>query len=170
MKKLNTHTLVTVGALIAIEIVLTRFCSIQTQFVRIGFGFAPVAVCAMLFGPGWTVAAAAVADVLGATLFPSGPFFPGFTVSAVLTGLIFGLCLYRRRESWPMVLLAVCLNCLGVGLLVNTFWLHLLYGAPYSALLLTRVVQSCILLPVQFIIIRLLQKPVFRYGAVRPAV
>ena len=30
--------------LIALEIILTRFCSIQTPIVRIGFGFLPVAM------------------------------------------------------------------------------------------------------------------------------
>lgn len=34
--------IVTVALLIALDVILTRFLSIQTQFLRIGFGFLPV--------------------------------------------------------------------------------------------------------------------------------
>lgn len=39
------------------------------------------------------------------------------------------------------------------GLLLNTCWISLLYGAPYLALLSTRIVQYVVLIPVQFVII-----------------
>ncbi len=40
-----------------------------------------------------------LADLIGATLFPAGPFFAGFTLSAFLTGLIYGLILYKREKK-----------------------------------------------------------------------
>ena len=74
--------LVVMAMLAALQIVLSRFLSINTQITKIGFAFVPIAICAMLFGPLPTVIVAVVADVLGASLFPSGPFFPGFTLTA----------------------------------------------------------------------------------------
>lgn len=79
-KKVNIKILVSVSALIALEVILSRFLSIATPVVKIGFGFVPIAVCAMLYGPIWAGAAGALADFLGATLFPIGAYFPGFTL------------------------------------------------------------------------------------------
>ena len=48
MKRNNAHkqlvTLVTCAMLIAIQVVLVRFCSIQTPFQRISFGFVPMSM------------------------------------------------------------------------------------------------------------------------------
>ena len=68
----NTRRLVTIAFFIALEVVLTRFLSINTDFLRIGFGFLPVACVGILFGPLWAGAAYAVGDVLGMLIFPSG--------------------------------------------------------------------------------------------------
>lgn len=79
MRKSNIRTITHVAALIAIEIVLSRFCSIATPIVKIGFGFVPVAVCAMLYGPVWAGAAGGLGDFIGAILFPIGGYSPLLT-------------------------------------------------------------------------------------------
>ena len=76
MKKLNTRMITTIGVLVAIEVVLSRFLSINIWSNKIGFAFVPCALCAMLFGTGPTVILEIIADLLGATLFPSGSFSP----------------------------------------------------------------------------------------------
>ncbi|MBK5246006.1 MAG: ECF transporter S component [Peptostreptococcaceae bacterium] len=43
--------LITIGLFIALEIILTRFLSINTPFIRIGFGFLPVAMLGIMYGP-----------------------------------------------------------------------------------------------------------------------
>ncbi len=163
MKRLNVRTLIQVAMLIAIEIVLSRFCSITTPIMKIGLGFVPIAVCGMLYGPIWAGAAGGVADVIGAVLFPSGPFFPGFTVSAILTGVIFGMLLRRDETGWARLSLAVVLNTLGVSLCLNTYWLTHLWGTPFLVLLPTRVVQALIMIPIQFTLLQLIRQPVRRY-------
>ena len=45
MQKNSVKTIVTVALLIAVEVVLNRFCSINTESLKIGFGFVPIAVC-----------------------------------------------------------------------------------------------------------------------------
>ena len=101
------------GSLVALEIVLARFCSIQAWNLRIGFSFLPIAMASIRFGPIPAAMAASAADILGAVLFPTtGAYFPGFTLTAFLTGVIFGLCLYRRQTAGH-ILAAVLLNQLG---------------------------------------------------------
>ena len=64
-QKSNTKRLVVLAFLIALEIILTRFCSIQTPIVRIGFGFLPVAMMGILYGPIWAGIGYAIGDLLG---------------------------------------------------------------------------------------------------------
>lgn len=156
-------TLVRVAVLVALEIVLARFLSISTEHVRIGFGFVPLAVIAMLYGPLWAAAGAALADFLGAILFPIGPYFPGFTLTAALTGLVFGLFLYRRsraNKGWLSVVAAVVLNNLVISLFLNTFWISLVYGSPFAALLPLRIFQAVVMSVVQTVALLLLRRPV----------
>ena len=163
---MNKHlkAMLHVALLIAIEVVLSRWFSISTQFGKIGFAFIPLAVCGMLFGPWWAALCGGVADFLGAILFPIGPYFPGFTLSNALTGLVFGLFLYRRAAGWKPIFPSVLINNLIISLLLSTYWLHLLYGSPFSALLLTRGVQAVIMIVLEFVLIRAVQVPILSYG------
>ncbi|GHV08141.1 folate ECF transporter [Clostridia bacterium] len=155
----NLNILVRVAMLIALEIILTRFCSIQTPVVRIGFGFLPVAICATLYGPVWAASAYAIGDVLGMLVAPTGPYFPGFTLSAAITGLAFGLLLHRAENGgWWRPLMAAAANCLLVSLLLNTYWLTIITDAMFWTLLPTRIVQAAVLFPVQFVMIMMTTK------------
>ena len=55
MKKLNTRMITVIGVLIAMEVILSRFLSINAPSVKIGFAFVPCALCAVLFGLAPTV-------------------------------------------------------------------------------------------------------------------
>lgn len=152
--------LVTVSLLISLEIILTRFLSITTPIVRIGFGFLPIAICGMLYGPVWAGTAGLISDLIGAILFPSGAYFPGFTLSAILTGVIFGFFLHDKEMSSVKLLFAVLINNIGISLLLNTLWLTILTGSPFIALIPTRILQSVLMVGVQFIVIKMMNKPV----------
>lgn len=157
MKKLNTRMITTIGVLVAIEVVLSRFLSINIWSNKIGFAFVPCALCAMLFGTGPTVILEIIADLLGATLFPSGSFFPGFTLTAALRGLSYGLLL-GKKQTPLRILLVVLFNQLVLGLALNTLWITILYGSNYGALLITRSVQCLVLIPVEFVVITAIAK------------
>ena len=152
MKKLNTRMIATIGMFVAIEVVLSRFLSINTPFVKIGFAFVPCVLCAVLYGFGPTVILEILADLLGATLFPSGSFFPGFTLTAALRGATYGLLL-GKKQSPARILIAVVFNQLALGLCMNTLWISILYGSSFGALLVTRMVQNLVLIPVEFVVI-----------------
>lgn len=152
MKRGDTRFLTTVAVLTAMEIVLSRFCSISAWNVKIGFSFLPVAAAAVLLGPLAAGAVAALGDLVGAVLFPIGAYFPGFTLSAAIMGALFGL-LMHRRQTRGRVLAAVGASQLVCTLLLNTLWISALYGAPLLPLLLTRSVQCVVLAPVQCVTI-----------------
>lgn len=163
MKRINTKMLVVLALLVALNLVLGRFCSFFIWSNKIGFGFVPVFVAAYLYGPLAGGMVGALGDLLSAILFPIGPYFPGFTATAFLTGVLFGLLLYHK-QSVLRTLAAVLVNQLVLGLVVNTFWIAYLYGSSFGALLVTRAIQSAILLVLEFAVILFLQKTLFRRG------
>ena len=161
--KFTTRTLTALAMLIAIEVILSRFLSINAWNIKIGFGFVPVVIAAVLYGPLAGGIVGALSDFIGALLFPIGTYFPGFTLSSFLMGVVFGLFLYKK-QSWLQGLAAVGINQFILGLFLNTFWISVLYGSPYVPLLATRVFQCILLTVVQPICIQLMVPILNRYG------
>lgn len=161
MKK--THVLVFVGILIATEIVLTRYCAIQTDIVRIGFGFIPIVLSAMLFGPVIGGTTAMLADILGMMIFPRGAYFPGFTFSALVGGVIYGLVLYNKPKTVLRIFLAVLLVTVIRDLGLNTLWLSILSHKAVNIIMVPRILKSLFMLVVQALIIPVVWR---RVGAV----
>ena len=158
----STRTLTVLAMLTALEIVLSRFLSLNAWNIKIGFSFVPVVVAAILYGPVGAGLVAALSDFLGAVLFPIGTYFPGFTLTAFLTGCVYGFFLYKG-QSWPRILSAVGINQLIFSLFLNTLWISILYGSPYGPLLAARIVQCLILTAVQLVCIPLIEKAIIRY-------
>ena len=157
MPKISTKNLTAMALLIALEIILSRFLSLSAWNTKIGFSFVPVVIAAILLGPVYAGIVGALADFVGALLFPIGAYFPGFTLTAFLTGMVYGLFLYKR-QSLPRILGAVAVNQFILSLLRNTLWISVLYGSPFGPLLVTRLVQSAILTVVQIVVIELIVK------------
>ena len=154
--------------LIAMEIILNRFLSINAWNIKIGFSFVPVVIAAMMFGPIHAAIVGGVGDLLGALLFPIGAYFPGFTLTAVLMGIVWGLFLYKDQNI-VKIILSVGINQLILGLVVNTFWISVLYGSPYGPLFLTRIIQAVILTAVQIVVIYGIGKVVPRFDKILSA-
>ena len=155
MRRIHTRTLVIMAMLVAVEIVLSRFLSISAWNTKIGFAFVPVVVAAVLLGPLEAGCVAALADFLGAVLFPVGPYFPGFTLTAFLMGLVYGLFLYKG-QSLLHILMAVAIHQFILSLLLNTLWISVLYGSPFGPLLVSRLPQCAILTAVQLVVNQLI--------------
>ena len=151
------------ACLITIEIILTRFCSINLPIVRIGFGFLPVALCGIIFGPLWAGVCYSIGDLLGAVIFPTGPYFPGFTLTAFLTGLVYGLIFHKKQISWKRALSAAFIVCIFLNLCLDTYWLQILYGQGIIAMLPGRLIKVGIMIPLQTFLICFIWG---RYGAV----
>lgn len=155
----KTLTVVTLGVLVAMHIILSRFLSINAWHLKIGFTFVPVFVAACCFGPVAAGIVGGLGDFLGAILFPIGPYFPGFTLTCALTGVIYGLFFYKK-QTWPRILTAVLVNQFGISLFITTLWISILYGSAYWPLLVSRVGQCLILAPLEFVVMMALVKPV----------
>lgn len=161
-KRISTEKLVTMALMIALTIVLSKLLSINILILRIGFGFLPIAILAILYGPWWAGIGYAIADLIGAWLLPTGQFFPGFTVSAFLTGIIFGLVLYRKEVTIWRALIASALVCLIVNLLLNTFWLTFIIGKGFGVLLASRAAKELACFPIMALLIIAMDSTVIR--------
>ncbi len=150
--KFNTRAIAIMGVLIAMEVILSRFLSISAWNIKIGFGFVPLVLAAMLLGPVKAGIVGGLSDFIGAILFPIGAYFPGFTLTSFLMGVVFGVFLYKKQNP-VKITAAVAINQLVLSLLLNTLWISILYGSPYVPLLITRIWQTAILVPVQLLVI-----------------
>ena len=156
MKKSKLQKYVIVALLIALNIVFSRLISISAWNFKISFTFITGFVAGYLYGPLWAAVVCGVGDLIGSLLFPIGAYNPLFTLTAVLNGLIYGFCLHDGLDN-KRVLLAVILNQIGCSLLLNTWFISIVYNASYTHLLATRVVQSIVMLVIEFLTIKGLQ-------------
>ncbi len=174
MKKYDVRAVVLTAVLAALDVVLTRFCSVNTLSVKIGFGFLPAAVCGILFGPFWAAACAGIGDLAGSLLFPVGAYSPLFTASAALSGAIWGSFLHKREVTRKELATASLANLTLVTLCLNTLFIHFLYGLPFRQLFAARVMETIVMFAVQYTALRLLfAAPVMKnlrekYGRFQP--
>ncbi|MBK5253975.1 MAG: folate family ECF transporter S component [Peptostreptococcaceae bacterium] len=157
----NTLRIINISLLIALTIILTRFLAVTFPMVRIGFGFLPIAIAAILYGPIWAGVTYAIADVIGMMVFPTGgAYFPGFTLSVFLVGIIYGFVLYGHTVTFKRAVLASTLAAVLVHLLLTTYWLSLLLGDSYIALLPIRIIKCAVMIPIEGFLIPLVYNSV----------
>lgn len=168
----DLRKLVVLAMLVAMTVVLERFLSIKTAGWKIGFAFVPPVVAAILYGPIESGIVYALADFIGAILFPFGTYHPGFTIVAFLMGFVFGIFLNKRPFAFlksgfewkkirlfPNIILPVIINSIALGLLVNTIWVSQLYGSKtYGGWFMYRLPEYAILVPVELLLIPVLIK------------
>ena len=155
-KKNTTQRLIIMAFLIAISVVLTRFCSINTPILRIGFGFMPCAIMGIMYGPLWSGAGYAIADVLGMMIFPNGAYFPGFTLTAFLTGVVYGLFYHNREITIKSSILPNLIVSFVLNLVLDTVWLMILMGQGFLVLLPTRIIKCVVMFAIQVVLIPLI--------------
>lgn len=144
LKKRSTDTfesLVCLAILTALQVVLSRFLSVQMWNMKFGFSFIPVMLAANLYGPLAAAAVYGIGDLIGSLLFPTGTYFPGFTLTAVITGIIWGLLLKGKVKPLKAVF-AVLIVQAGCSFLLNSYWISFISGAPYASQLAVRWPQS----------------------------
>lgn len=163
-----------VAILLSMLVILSRFLSIKTPIVKISFAFVPTMLCAIWLGPKWTVLLNVLGDIIGATLFPTGPYFIGYTISTAIAGLIYGLLLYKREANTfndkqfviRLIIAAVLVTCISnIGL--NTLWISITAGKSYIVLLGTRIVKEVVMIPIKVLVIlfieKIIRKPFDKY-------
>lgn len=160
--------LILIAMLTAMTIALERTpgLSIKTPGWKICFGFVPPMIAGALLGPFAGAAVYGLGDLIGALLFPFGPYHPGFTITAALMGFMFGLFFksapfgdslrsfkWNKIRAFPNVVVPVVVNALVLGLVVNTLWVSQLYGSKtYGGWFMYRLWEYVILVPVEFVL------------------
>lgn len=152
MKKLSLRAICHCAILVAMEVVLNRFCSIQTPFLKIGVNFIPILMGAMLYGPIGGAIVGGLGDLIGALLFPFGPYHPGFSICGALMGAVFGFFLYQnsrvfdnknRVRFWLNMVVPVVANSVIFALFLNTLWISQLYDSKtYWGFFISRIPQE----------------------------
>lgn len=149
----DVRKLAVMAMLLALAVVLGFYATVQVgDYLKIGFAFIPNELTGMLFGPAAGGVMGAVADIAKFLVKPTGAFFPGFTISGLVGGLIYGLVLYKKPVSLKRIIAANALVTVFVNLLLNTYWLTVLYGSAFVALLPARIIKEAILLPIDIVL------------------
>ena len=158
----STRNLILMAALIAMQIILARFLSIQaSEILRISFESIPVILAGMWLGPLSGAVVALVADILGTVISGYGIWFPPIALGPIMVGVISGLStkyvfrsdLSSTRESWKVILTVI------VAGIINSFVIGPVTTTLYSILVMGNTNAFTVLLGTNFIG-RLTTKPV----------
>lgn len=157
-KGFSLKTLVMLALLVALAVIFKRFLGYNDKVLSLSFGFVPIAMAGMLFGPMGGLIAGALADVVGALLFPFGAFNPLFTLVQASTGLIYGFFLHPQGTTKQRIALAqLCVSVL-LYMLANTLILVPIVGKGFMALLPLRALKILLFFPVEvFVLIKMVE-------------
>ena len=162
-KTFTLRKLIVCAMLAALAIILDRFVPITfTESLKVTLTFVPVVVAASFYGPVEGAVVWGIADLLGALMFPRGAYFPGFTVTSAIKGALFGIFLHTLREKMhvvPRVTIPTVINNFIIGLVIDTFWISILYDSnSYLGYFVSRIPQFIIISVMNVVIIMILEK------------
>lgn len=163
MSNFSVKPLVYAGVSVALAVLFSYVFAIQTIFVRITFGFLPIAIYGAMYGPMKAGLVAAAADFIGTTLLGTSIFFPGFLVSGFLTGYIYGWFFYRKRVTLRRACVPFFLVMVFIHLGLNTFWLTVFYHKAASAIFLSRLIKNLLCYPMEVGLFLAVYRPLLRF-------
>lgn len=148
----DLKALVAAAMLLSIAVVLGFYRVQLTESIRIGFDFIAKESTSMLFGPVVGCMVAGLSDIISYIIKPVGAFFPGLTLSAMLASAIYGAILYKRPVSLWRIIAANSAVTVFVNMLLNTYWMTILYGDAFAVLFPARAVKQIIMLPIEIVL------------------
>ncbi|MGY3765681.1 folate family ECF transporter S component [Vagococcus vulneris] len=157
MTETNTHftakRIALMGILMALQIILSRFASINTPFVKIGFTFVAIVLMGMFFNPLVAGFCNMLADFIGITLLPvGGGFFWGFSISAFLTAALYSYFFYKKDMTITRIIIVNLIVGIILHMGLNTLWLYMLQGTSVYAFIPIRFSKEIILIVVQIVV------------------
>lgn len=141
--KLSLIQLVFLAILMALSIILRSF-TFGSSFWKLSPGFIADGLIGFFVGPLWAGLALGLGDIFG-VLFRGSISSPGMTITAALVGFIYGWAFYNKKFSltrgkdWLYILAVVSVTMVLQTVLLNTFWLSIMYQTPFKVLLATRL-------------------------------
>ncbi|MBE6903587.1 MAG: folate family ECF transporter S component [Ruminococcaceae bacterium] len=155
MKRSHTRNLTISAILAIISIILTRFLPTTIPIagvisIRLDFGYIPIIFAALYLGGLYGAGAGVVADLIGAFVFPIGPYFPGFTLTNFLVGIVPVLIkkILSKVSSELLICFISSIFIQIIAFVLNTLWLILLYSQSFALIALPRALASIIMIPV----------------------
>ena len=164
-KKVTTIT--TCAMFGALAVVLGYYSLKITPNLKIGFGSIPNMLVDYLFGPVVGCLFGGAMDVIKFVLKPDGGFMPGFTFDAMLAAFLYGLFFYKKNLTFPRILIAKFVVIVLCNIILATYWLTLLNGKAFFAILPARAIKNLIQWPVDSLVFFLVAKTLEQAGVFR---
>ena len=159
----DLHTITGIALLLALGVIFDLFFSIQVSpSLSFGFGYLITALLGMLYGPVMAGIAGGIGDVIEFMIKPTGVFFFGFTLNAILGGILYGLCFYKYKVTWLRCIIAKTAANIFINIGLNTYWISILMGKGFFALLGPRIAKNLVLLPVEIIVLYIVTSQIAR--------
>lgn len=158
LRALKAKELTMLAMLTALNVVMAEIFKfrILPGTLELSFGFIPIAVTGMLYGPVGAILVSVMADIIGALIFQGGNFFFGYTLTAFCTGLFYGLLLKHEPVKLWKILLAQGLVSLICYAGMNTLWAYMMGYARTSQYIVTRLVVNAVAYPIYAFVLYLL--------------
>ena len=129
----SVRNLVMMALLVAIQIILARYLSIQSEMFRVSFETIPLALAGMWLGPLAGVIVALVSDILGTVLSGIGLYFAPLSLGPVAFAFLCGISaryvfrggMAETKDAWKVFLttiLAGVVNSFVIGVATFTWY------------------------------------------------
>jgi ECF transporter S component (folate family) len=153
-KQIELRTLIILAMFAAIGAVFKAFVSVDLFFgglkiSDISLMALPVMLAGIYFGPLAGGMVGLLAEMGGFLMTPTGTYNPIFSLIAALTGVIAGVFYWKsKRTTLLKVVAMVALSEILCSAVLTTLTIHLIYGAPFLALIPARGIGVLIKIPV----------------------
>ena len=158
MKNKRVGSLVILALMIGLNIVLSRFVSIKAMNYKISFTFLTIVLSAYFYGYYGAIMVALFGDLLGALLFPIGPYNPLLTLTSIMCAVVYAYFLYKKYLSNKNIILSCLINRFIISLFINTTIISLMYKLSFKATFITRIYSSTVMFVVEVLALCFLRK------------
>ena len=176
----STHNMVIMAALIALQIILSRYLSIQaSETLRISFETVPLALAGMWLGPVGGIVVAFISDLLGTIISGYGVWFPPIALGPIFfaafcgfgTKYLFRSSLAESRDLWKVILIttvAGIINAFLIGIPTTTLYQMIVvgkdgaFGVLAAANFLSRITSKPITIIASAVLVALINRAVYR--------
>lgn len=174
--RFSLKTVILIGMFVALQVILARFVSIPvSDGLRLSFETIPIFLAGFWLGPVAGMIVGALSDILGALLFPFGPYFPLLTLGPVILGCLAGLGgaalskleLTEWKSCWKLFVLVILAETAN-SILYGTWALTLYYSMilskdmPFLVLLAARLPGKAVTIALDCILVFLLHKTLYQ--------
>ncbi len=142
--------------LLALRVVVGYFSNLTLAIspdIKIGFGFLPVAIAAMVCGPVGGMIVGGLGDILSFMIAPMGYYFPGWTVSGMLVGLFYGIFLYNAKRPLLNLIIAEVVIGIFVEVALGSLWLLIQYQKAFLLMAGMRGLKTLVAIPIEVVLI-----------------